>query len=150
MPRRCADVSVPGSPVTPEWLALREPADDAARATELADRLCTWLQGRPCGSLVVRDLGCGTGSMGRWLAGRLPYPQHWLLHDRDPVLVDRAMAGLPAGVTAEPRLGDLTALDAAQLAGTAVVTASALLDLLTAEEVERLASVCAADRKSVV
>jgi hypothetical protein len=130
--------------VTPDWLALREPADAAARAVELADRLCAWLRSRPRGPLVVRDLGCGTGSMSRWLAGRLPGPQHWLLHDRDPSLVERAIAGLPAGVTAEPRVGDLTTLDATQLAGTAVVTASALLDLLTADEVERLAAACAA------
>jgi hypothetical protein len=137
-------VTAPGSPVTPDWLALREPADAAARATELADRLSTWLQDRSRGPLAVRDLGCGTGSMGRWLAGRLPGSQHWLLHDRDPVLLDRAMAGLPAGITAEPRPGDLTELDAAQLAGTTLVTASALLDLLTAVEVENLAAACAA------
>jgi Methyltransferase domain len=143
VPGRRADVSAPGSRVTPDWLALREPADAAGRAPELADRLCRWLRDRAAAPLVIRDLGCGTGSMARWLAGRLPGPQHWLLHDRDPALLDRAMAGLPAGVTAEPRLGDLTALDAAQLAGTTVVTASALLDMLTADEVERLAAACA-------
>lgn len=138
---RGTDVSAPGSPVTPDWLALREPADAAARAAELADRLREVL---PDGPLVVRDLGCGTGSMARWLAHRIPGPQHWLLHDRDPALLDRAMAGLPAGVTAEPRPGDLTDLDAVQLAGTTLVTASALLDLLTADEVEGLAAACAA------
>jgi hypothetical protein len=143
VPGQRTDVSAPGSPVTPDWLALREPADAAARSTELADRLCRWVRGRSAGPIVVRDLGCGTGSMGRWLAGRLPGPQHWLLHDQDPALLDRAMAGLPVGVTAEPRPGDLTELDAVQLAGTTVVTASALLDLLTADEVERLAAACA-------
>jgi hypothetical protein len=137
------DVTVPGAPVTSDWLALREPADAAARGSELADRLSRWLQGRP-GPHVIRDLGCGTGSMGRWLAGRLPAPQLWLLHDRDPALVDIAVAGMPADVAAEPRVGDVTALDAEQLAGTAVVTASALLDMLTADEVERLAAACAA------
>lgn len=144
MPGRCADVSLPGSPVTPDWLALREPADAAARASDLADRLSGWLRHRAGDApIVVRDLGCGTGSMGRWLAGRLPGPQHWLLHDRDPDLVDRAVHTLPAGITAEPQVGDLTTLDAAQLAGTTVVTASALLDVLTADEVERLAAACA-------
>jgi hypothetical protein len=137
------EVTVPGAPVTPEWLALREPADAAARGPELADRLCRWLEGRT-GPHVIRDLGCGTGSMGRWLAGRLPGPQLWLLHDRDRALVDHAVVSLPPEVGVEPRVGDLTALDAAQLAGTAVVTASALLDLLTADEVERLAAACAA------
>jgi hypothetical protein len=142
-----ARLSAPGSPVcTPDWLALREPADAAARAPGLADRLREHLRGdyRPAGRLVVRDLGCGTGSMGRWLAGRLPCPQHWVLHERDPVLLERAVASRPAGVTTEPSPGDLTGLDAEQLAGTAVVTASALLDLLTAEEVDRLAAACTA------
>jgi methyltransferase family protein len=141
---RRADVSAPGSPVTPDWLALREPADAAARAGDLADRLCGWLRARPpADPIVVRDLGCGTGSMARWLARRLPGPQHWMLHDRDPALLVRAMVDMPAGITAEPRPGDLTDLDAAQLAGTTLVTASALLDVLTADEVERLAAACA-------
>lgn len=137
-----ARLSIVGSPeCTPDWLALREPADAAARAPELADQLRAHLAGGP---VRVRDLGCGTGSMMRWLAGRLPGPQHWVLHDRDPVVLDRAMASLPHGVTAEPRVGDLTGLDAAQLADTSLVTASALLDLLTADEVEHLAAACAA------
>lgn len=138
-------MTAPGAPVTPDWLALREPADAAARAAELVDRLPERLGGRPSGvPLVVRDLGCGTGSMARWLAARLPGPQHWLLHDLDPVLLERAVASTPPGVTAEARPGDLTALDAAELAGTDLVTASALLDLLTADEVERLATACTA------
>jgi hypothetical protein len=141
---RRIDVSAPGAPVTPDWLALREPADADARATELVDRLYRWLEDGYSGPLVVRDLGCGTGSMARWLARRLPGPQNWLLHERDPALLVQAMVDMPAGVTAEPRVGDLTTLDATQLAGTAVVTASALLDLLTADEVERLAAACVA------
>ena len=43
----------------------------------------------------IHDLGCGTGSMGRWLAPRLPGPQHWVLHDRDADLLARAAAGMP-------------------------------------------------------
>jgi trans-aconitate methyltransferase len=136
-------MSAPGDQVcSPDWLALREPADVAARATELAQQLQDHLAGVP-GPLVMRDLGCGTGSMARWLAARLPGPQHWVLHDRDPVLLEQAVASMPAGVTAEPRLGDLTDLDPAEFAGTGLVTASALLDLLTADEVERLAAACA-------
>lgn len=137
----------PGSPVCPPgWLALREPADAAARAPELVERLRGHLSGDP---LVVRDLGCGTGSMGRWLAGRLSGDrpadgagQHWILHDRDTAVLERAAASLPGGVTTETRAGDLTGLDAARLAGTSLVTASALLDLLTADEVEGLAEAC--------
>jgi hypothetical protein len=141
-------VSVPeATAYAPEWLELREDADAAARATELVDLLVPSLDDPP---LVIRDLGCGTGSMGRWLAGRLPGPQHWILHDRDPGLLARAATGLsgtaPVGggsVTVTLEQGDITGLRAADLAGTSLVTASALLDLLTADEVTALAAACA-------
>lgn len=122
-----------------DWLTLREPADAAARDRTLVDELRSALTG----PLVVRDLGCGTGSMGRWLAPRLPAPQHWVLMDRDPVLLAHAEAHLPEGVTVETRQGDVTGLTGADLAGTSLVTCSALLDLLTAEEVASLAAACA-------
>lgn len=99
---------------------------------------------------MIRDLGCGSGSLGRWLAPQLPGPQRWVLHDRDAGLLARAEAGTPATaadgtpVTARVEQGDLTDLDAAQLSGTSLVTASALLDLLTAEEVDALADACTA------
>src|SRR4051812_3817250 len=126
----------------PEWLALREQADAEARAVDLLDPLREKLLNRT--PLVVRDLGCGTGSMGRWLAGRLGGPQHWVLHDLDPRLLELAGAGMRrAGVTVETREGDLTALRSDDLAGTSLVTASALLDLFTSEEVDGLAAACA-------
>ena len=90
-----ARLSSPGSPVcVPDWLALREDADAAARAPELVDVLRASL-GTRARPVLVRDLGCGTGSMGRWLAGRLPGPQTWVLHDRDPRLLARAAASAP-------------------------------------------------------
>ncbi|MEO3808269.1 class I SAM-dependent methyltransferase [Sphaerisporangium sp. B11E5] len=125
----------------PEWLALREPADAAARAEDLLPPLLAAL---PEGPLVVRDLGCGTGAMGRWLSPRLPAHQHWVLHDRDPHLLTLATVSLRGtGVTVTPEHGDLTDLRAHDLAGTSLVTGSALLDLLTAEEVDGLAAACA-------
>lgn len=85
--------------------------------------------------------------MGRWLAGRLRGPQHWVLHDRDTELLARAnVTGAAADgsrVTFETREGDLGGLTAEDLAGTSLVTASALLDVLTAEEVNALAAACA-------
>jgi Methyltransferase domain len=126
----------------PEWLDLRESADAAARATAPLAPLGAYLTGeRP----VIRDLGCGTGAMARWLAGRLPGPQHWIMHDRDPVLLARAAASRPGGadVTVAADRRDVTTLSAAELAGTSLVTASALLDLLTAEEVTALLAACA-------
>ncbi|WBB53043.1 class I SAM-dependent methyltransferase [Verrucosispora sp. WMMD573] len=132
------------------WLALREPADVAARSSELVDTLRAALPGhRP---LVVHDLGAGTGSLGRWLAPLLPGAQHWILYDQDSDLLARARAGMPAAaadgapVTVETRQGDLTRLTAAELADAALVTASALLDMLTAEELDRLVAACAGAR----
>ncbi|MBP2326164.1 trans-aconitate methyltransferase [Kibdelosporangium banguiense] len=119
-----------------EWLALREVADGAARSAELIESLAGHLAGRP--GLIIRDLGCGIGSMGRWLSGQLPGPQHWILHDRDPGLLSRAVAGMPRTVTVTGELQDITRLRAADLSGTSLVTASALLDLLTADELGAL------------
>ncbi|PXY19161.1 SAM-dependent methyltransferase [Prauserella muralis] len=132
--------------ITPDWLALRERADAAARAPELLAPLRERL-GR-AGRLVMADLGGGTGAMGRWLAPRLPGPQQWVLHDTDHGLLELAghappgpaLDGGPVTITA--RAGDLTALRAGDLAGTSLVVASALLDLLTADEVGRLADAC--------
>ncbi|WP_367131813.1 class I SAM-dependent methyltransferase [Saccharothrix sp. HUAS TT1] len=127
------------STFAPEWLSLREKADAEARALDLVDRLDEIDLNRT--PLVVRDLGCGTGSMGRWLSGRLGGRQRWVLHDRDPRLLSIAAATM-TGVAIETREGDLTGLTAADLAGTSLVTASALLDLLTADEVDGLAAAC--------
>lgn len=130
-----------------DWLALREPADAAARAPELLETLRARL---PTGDrLVVHDLGCGTGSMARWLAGQLGGPQHWVLHDLDADLLAVAATRPPgqasdgAPVTLETRRGDITRLDAAELSGAGLITASALLDVLTAEELDRLVETCA-------
>lgn len=123
----------------PEWLALREPADAQARATDLLDPLRAALPEQ--GPLVIRDLGCGTGSQGRWLSPRLPGPQRWVLHDNDPRLLALAKEDLTGrGLEVTTRQGDLTDLRAEDLAGADLITASALLDLLTAEEMNGLAA----------
>jgi hypothetical protein len=133
--------------VSPEWLLLREPADAAARSAELAERLGRELA--TAGRVVIHDLGGGSGAMGRWLAPRLPGPQHWVVHDRDADLLELAVAGAPgpaadgAVVTVEARRSDITRLTPGDLAGASLVTASALLDLLTADELGRLLAACA-------
>jgi hypothetical protein len=120
--------------VTPEWLELREPADAAARSTELAERLARHL---PAGPLVIHDLGGGSGAMGRWLAPRLPAPQHWIVHDRDERLLELA------AVSFEARRSDITRLAPGELEGASLVVASALLDMLTADELARMLAACA-------
>lgn len=140
-------MSAPGTRVSARWLALREPADAAARAADLAEQLT-----RPspaAGRWVIHDLGGGAGAMGRWLAPRLPGPQHWVVHDRDPDLLEAAAADRPgpaadgAAVTVEPRQSDITRLAPDGLDGATLITASALLDLLTEEELAGLIAVCA-------
>ncbi|WP_405920495.1 trans-aconitate methyltransferase [Streptomyces longwoodensis] len=135
----------------PEWLQLREGADASARAVDLLDPLRIRLANLPgrSGGAVVHDLGCGTGSMGRWLAPRLDGAQHWVLHDRDPYLLHFAAVASPRAaadgsrVTVETRRGDVARLTPDALAGASLVTASALLDVLTREEVGTLAAACA-------
>src|SRR6184192_3040732 len=68
-----------------EWLAMREPADHAARSAALARAVAELVQPGP--GLRVLDLGAGTGSNARYLAARLPRPQRWLLVDRDATLL---------------------------------------------------------------
>jgi Methyltransferase domain len=129
------------------WLGLREAADAAARAPELVEPVRRHLAGAP--RVVIHDLGTGTGSMGRWLAPQLPGPQHWIMYDRDAELLERAMADMidtaadGAPVTVETRQRDITRLTADDLHGASLITASALLDMLTADEVERVVAACA-------
>lgn len=148
--------------VTPDWLAVREAADAASRAADLVDRVLAHLDenpnpwaagpGQPLDAqakIVVHDLGTGTGSMGRWLAPLLPGPQHWVMYDRDPELLKHAEAAMVREaadgepVTVETRQRDITALTADDLRGATLVTASALLDMLTAPEIERIVAACA-------
>ena len=139
-----ADPAAPPVRVRPSWLSLREPVDAAARSTELPDLLRPVLDRGA--RLVVHDLGCGTGSMGRWLAPRLGGPQHWVLHDRDADLLVHAARERPeaasggATVSVETRRSDVTRLRPDDLEGASLVTASALLDMMTADEVDRFAA----------
>jgi hypothetical protein len=140
-------VSLDGVRVSRYWLDLREPADAAARSLELVEMLLAVLPWSERN--LIHDLGCGSGAMGRWLAPLLPGPQHWVLHDRDDELLDRAAVDRPgraadgAAVTAETQRSDITRLGRGELAGATLITASALLDMLTADELAALAAQCA-------
>lgn len=132
---------------SPEWLALREPADHAARSAALLARVAAHFGGRP--SLNIVDLGCGTGSNLRALAPHLPDRQRWHLVDLDMGLLAAARTRLAAwadeaaeeGHTLVLRKGgkhlrvsfvggDLTReLDRLLNPGAELVTAAALFDL---------------------
>ena len=140
-------MTAPPVRVSREWLALREPADAAARSRDLVDS-CGVYSRRP-GRSEVHDLGGGTGAMGRWLAPLLPGPQHWVVHDRDRDLLGRAVSeragpAVDGGpVTVEARHSDITRIPPGDLADATLITASALLDMLTEAALDAVVSVCA-------
>ncbi len=131
--------------VSSDWLALRETEDARARSRDLARAAEPFLGARP---IVIHDLGSGTGSMMRWLAPLLPGPQSWVLHDWNASLTERALDDPHpldrdnAPVAVSSRTGELAHLDAADLRGASLVTASALLDVLTAREAHAIVQSC--------
>jgi hypothetical protein len=121
---------------TPEWLSLREPPDATARSAALAT-------GFAASARRIVDLATGTGANVRYLAPRLPGAQHWLAVDDDAGLLQAFAAPAHANV-ATLRLDLARALDELPLDGCDLVTASALLDLVSRSWLERLAARCAA------
>ena len=114
-----------------EWLALREPADTAARSNDLAAFIAS--TGGPFHGRLL-DLGGGTGANIRYLSSRFPSPQTWALVDDDAALIAKA----PPDVLRHR--GDLNRVldDHGLFEGCAVVTASALLDLVPERWLEKL------------
>ncbi|MDN3554268.1 class I SAM-dependent methyltransferase [Halomonas almeriensis] len=147
-----------GSYFAADWLALREPVDARSRVDHLNQALCAWLADRRR-PVTVLDLGAGSGSNLRYLAPRLSLPQQWTLLDHDADLLERARDALPP--TGEPlevmtRLDDMgrwsqapQVLDA-WLDGVDLVTASALLDLVSQSWVETLAAAVATRQAAVL
>ncbi|VTU39328.1 hypothetical protein H4CHR_04654 [Variovorax sp. PBS-H4] len=148
-----------------DWLALREPFDLAARAESAAALDLRGMATRMRGNgqvLDVLDLACGTGANLRALAPSLGGAQRWLLVDHDP----RLLAALPGVFAAWSRAQSLhlrsddqslhvegpdwnaevrwrradlaSALDAVPFAQAQLVTAAALLDLVSASWLDAL------------
>jgi hypothetical protein len=132
--------------VSADWLAVRGRADDAARSEALAEAAAR-LAGP--GPLVVHDLGSGTGAMMRWLAPRLAGAQAWVLHDADPAILSHVDArgardGFGMPITVRTRVERLAELPAPAFEGASLVTASALLDVITLEEARAIVDACLA------
>ncbi len=120
-----------------DWLALREPADHAARDGGLLRRAARAAGPGP----VILDLGCGTGSTVRALAPHLPEGAVWRLVDNDADLLEHAVAAAEAtGAVALPFCLDLDDLDALPVEGVTLITASALLDLVSESWLRALAA----------
>jgi hypothetical protein len=153
------------------WLALRERADARARSSALAGAVAPAADDEV---LRVLDLGAGTGANIRYLADRLPPNQDWLVVDRDVVLLSlvpeymRSWAGErghrvtvePGGLVVRgPRLectihthcADVGNLgDPGLFEGRALVTCSALLDLVSERWVQALARQCLQNRAAAL
>jgi hypothetical protein len=121
----------------PAWLDLREPVDMAARDPRLLREAAEYAN-REKAPLIV-DLGCGTASTVRAMAPHLSPAARWRLVDSDAVLLGmaRRRCGL---VLAQTCLRDLSAPDPLPLGDVRLVTASALLDLVSEAWIERLAA----------
>ena len=155
-----------------QWLRMREPADVAARSERLARAIAETL---PVGEPVcVLDLATGGGSNVRCLADRLPGRQRWLAVDRSLTLLAElpgrmsswgARRGYVVGTDVEgchirgphlecdveTRQMDLGVLDRHEIfAGRHLVTASALLDLVSEQWLHALASHCREERASAL
>jgi len=121
-----------------EWLALREPYDAQARNPAILDAAAQSLAGHP--SVTIVDLACGTGSTLRALSPRLTGRQNWRMVDNDLGLLARAAASANSGVNVLPTALDLNRdLEAALDGPVDLVTASALLDLVSDDWLSRLA-----------
>jgi hypothetical protein len=153
------------------WLDLRATADTAARSRELLERLAAVVVARRISRCI--DLATGTGANLRSLADRLGPQQDWLAVDHDAALLAaftertgqwarsrggtaRVAGGRLVVTVAERRLGIETAcIDlASDLASIAfdertLVTASAFLDLVGSEWLDRFVAHCRASRAVV-
>jgi SAM-dependent methyltransferase len=130
------------------WLALREPADRRARSTRVTRAIADALpRERP---IEVLDLGAGTGSNARYLAEYFRSPQTWLLVDRDATLLDAARERRLAGTTT--RVVDLSSIatHGDLFAGRDLVTASALLDLVSEDWLRVVIARCREEEAAVL
>ncbi|MBK9078016.1 MAG: class I SAM-dependent methyltransferase [Hyphomicrobium sp.] len=143
-----------------EWLQLREGADQAARNSEIANAVSARFALRDAISVV--DLGCGTGANLRATASLLPNRQLWRLIDSDPALLDAARIDLIRWADTALREGDelilrkghadirvsfsqldlATDIERAFDGAPALITASALFDLVSETFIKTIARLC--------
>lgn len=125
-----------------DWLALREPVDHRSRPAGILRHVEAWWRHRPRPLRVV-DLGSGTGSNLRYLAPRFAAAQRWTVVDHDARLLDR-VAPVPGAIEVTRVVGDLDREGLAAVKDADLVTASALLDLVSEAWLHKLVVVCGA------
>jgi glycosyltransferase involved in cell wall biosynthesis len=129
----------PADTFSPDWLELREPVDHRSRPSALLRPLRAAWHAR--GWHRVLDLGSGTGSNFRYLSPRLPGRQAWTLVDHDPSLLAR-FHGPDPGPEVRRVEGDLETEGLSRVAEAHLVTASALLDLVSDAWLTDLVDAC--------
>jgi len=154
------------SAFSPAWLALREPADRAARNPQVLAACAKHFAGQD--TLHICDLGTGTGASLRAFAELLPARQHWTLVDHDPGNLAAAVTSLSAwsdesaqkGSALSLRKGgkhiDVNLVEQDFARGAAwphqieLVTASALIDLTSAAWIANFVKKLAVNRTSLL
>ncbi|KPQ23648.1 MAG: Glycosyltransferase [Halomonas sp. HL-48] len=145
-----------GSQFASSWLSLREAVDRASRSQQLATLAGEWLSARADAYRLV-DLGCGRGSNVNFLAPRLPGPQAWTLVDHDAALLKEARARVMTlrdtrsqTIVADTLTASLERFELPALASAHLITASALLDLVSRSWIDALVAHCAAHRQGLL
>lgn len=111
-----------------DWLVLREPVDHRSRARSLVNELRQ--EGVRRGWTRLVDLGSGTGSNLRYVSARVPWAREWTAVDHDAELLESVTSPSPAHSVRRVH-GDLSRDGLEAVGGSHVVTASALLDLVS-------------------
>lgn len=132
-----------------DWLALREPADSRARDANLTALFARAARRHSPAHLI--DLACGTGANLRYLAPRLGGgEQDWMLVDSDAALLAKVSHSIADCAVKTRRLDLATELHAIDFTPESVVTASALLDLVSERWLAELTDRCRAARCSAL
>jgi hypothetical protein len=137
------------------WLRLREPVDHRARSAALTREVLRALPD----DLRILDLACGTGSNLRYVGGQILLfnietserqktrsAPDWLLVDNDRAL----LALVPPAPNVRAVEHDLKSLDNHLFDERSLVTASALLDLVSESWLRELALHCHANRSAAL
>ncbi len=148
---------------SPEWLALREPADQRARSRDVFAACAAAFKDRA--DLNICDMGAGTGASVRALAHLLPARQTWTLVDHDAANLTASRDALRAWadraemegdalilhhqgqrIVVSTRVQDFAKAPRCWNEDTHLVTASALFDLASAGWIARFTDALVKER----